>query len=180
MKALNIKSIGVAYGIKTMKVMVRNARLEDALGIHNAHMHSIQTLCAKDYAPEQIEAWGGRPFVEAQRVAAIQNHDVWVVELEGKIEGYGHLRIYDHEGVMMGHIMALYLTPKVVGKNLGREICDLMVEEARRRNVKRINLESTLTSHGFYEKMGFCDGGDLIQVTLAGTCLACHPMYMDL
>jgi hypothetical protein len=85
--------------------MIRRARVDDAKGIHEAHMQSIQTLCSMDHSPEEIKAWGGRPFNEAQRIAAIQNQHVWVVETDSKIEGYGHLRIYEKDGEKLAHVM---------------------------------------------------------------------------
>lgn len=73
-----------------MMAIIRRARLEDARGIHEAHMRSIQQICSKDHSPEEIRAWGGRPFQEVMRRYAISNHHVWVIEENEAICGYGH------------------------------------------------------------------------------------------
>ena len=160
--------------------MIRKARPEDAKGIHEAHMHSIQTICSKDHTPEEIRAWGGRPLNESQRIQAIQNQHVWVVELDQKIEGYGQLRIYEKEGVKLAHVMGLYLTPKALGQKFGKSIFNLMLSEAKSQGVEKIGLESTLTSHEFYKKMGFSDAGAQMTVEIAGTPVRCIPMVQKI
>lgn len=72
---------------------VRRARPEDARGIHEAHMRSIREVCSQDHTEEEIRGWGFRPYREDQRINAIVNQHVWVVENSGKIEGYGHLSL---------------------------------------------------------------------------------------
>lgn len=160
--------------------MIRKARPEDARSIHEAHMLSIQTICSKDHSPEEIKAWGGRPFNEAQRANAIQNHFVWVVELDNKIEGYGHLHIYEKNNQQAAHIMGLYLTQKAKGKKLGQQMFHLMLIEAKLRGIKKISLESTLTAHGFYKKMGFSESDALKTIDINGTPIRCIPMILDL
>lgn len=156
--------------------MIRKAKPEDAMAIHEAHMLSIQTVCSKDHSTEEINAWGRRPFNEAQRVSAIQNQTVWVVELDNKIEGYGHLRVYEKDGQKLAHVMGLYLTQKALGKNFGQQMFSLMLAEAKLQGAERINLESTLTAHGFYKKMGFVDSGPQMTVEIGGTPIRCIPM----
>lgn len=59
---------------------IRRARHGDEEGIHNAHMKSINEVCAKDYKPEQTAAWGGRDFNFEQKRKLIDTQYVWVVE----------------------------------------------------------------------------------------------------
>ncbi|MGZ3775051.1 MAG: GNAT family N-acetyltransferase [Pseudobdellovibrionaceae bacterium] len=160
--------------------MIRRAKLEDAKAIHEAHMLSIQTICSKQHSPEEIRAWGERPFKEDQRIEAIQNQHVWVVELNEKIEGYGHLRIYEKDGSKLAHIMGLYFTPKAIGMKFGRVLFEMMLNVAKENCATKLSLDSTLTAHGFYKKMGFKEDGGLITVEIAGTPIRCIPMSMKL
>ncbi len=116
--------------------MIRKAKSEDAKSIHDAHMLSIQTICSKDHTPKEINAWGGRPFNEDKRVSAIQNQNVWVVELDNRIEGYGHLRIYEKDGQRLAHVMGLYLTQKALGKKFGEQMFSQMLNEAKLQNFR--------------------------------------------
>ncbi|WP_413584379.1 GNAT family N-acetyltransferase [Bdellovibrio sp. HCB274] len=159
---------------------IRRARLEDAAGIHEAHMQSIREVCSKDHSPEEIQGWGNRPFNEENRHNAIKNHCLWVVESDDKIEGYGHLQIYERDGVSLAHVHGLYLTPKALSKNNGRKLVSKMIEEASKAAVVTIKLEATLTAHSFYQKMGFADSAPMKTVEIGGSKVSCYPMTMEL
>ncbi|MBK9324409.1 MAG: GNAT family N-acetyltransferase [Bdellovibrionaceae bacterium] len=159
---------------------VRKAIPQDAESIHRAHMKSIQEICSKDHSPQEIQAWGHRPYREDQRVGSVKNDLVWVVENNGSIEGYGHLKIFEKDGLKRGQIFGLYLTPEVVGKSLGKAIVDLMMEEIKSAKVKQVSLEATITAQNFYRKVGFVDAGPETTVEISGTPIRCYPMKMEL
>lgn len=162
------------------KPIVRKATIQDAEGIHLAHMKSIQQICSKDHSEEEIKAWGHRPYREDQRINAIKNDLVWVVDDNGSIEGYGHLKIFEKEGVRLGHIFGLYLTPQVAGNSLGRAIVDKMMEEINFSKAMQITLESTITAKEFYKKIGFVPNGSELTVEINGTQIRCYPMMKRL
>ena len=160
--------------------MIRRAKPEDAFGIHEAHMRSIREVCSKDHSLEEISGWGNRPYREDQRLNAIKNQFVWVVDNSGKIEGYGHLALNSENGRVRGHVMGLYLVPEAGGKGFGVAIAREMIAEAKRQNAYEINLESTLTAHSFYKKMGFADSGEQATIELGGSKIRYIPMKIVL
>jgi putative acetyltransferase len=160
--------------------IVRRAKPEDALGIHEAHMRSIREVCANDYSEDAIRGWGNRPYREDHRVNAINNQYVWVVDNDGKIEGFGHFMVIPDNGRNRGHLMGLYLAPEANGKGLGGIIVREMLVEARKQSVFEINLESSLTAHSFYQKMGFKDSGVQAEMDVNGSKVAYIPMKMVL
>jgi FMN phosphatase YigB (HAD superfamily)/N-acetylglutamate synthase-like GNAT family acetyltransferase len=168
------------FEISFTKAIVRRAKIEDAESIHHAHMKSIQEVCSKDHSTKEIQAWGHRSYREDQRVSAIKNDLVWVVEEKGSIQGYGHLKIFEKDGLKCGHIYGLYLTPQVLGKSLGKTIVDMMMQEIVVSNVKQVTLESTITAQEFYRKMGFVNNGPEITIEISGTPIRCYPMKMEL
>jgi GNAT superfamily N-acetyltransferase len=158
--------------------LVRRARREDSKGIHEAHMRSILEICSKHHTKEEVAAWGGRPYREDQRHHAINNHLVWVAEQDEDIKGFGHFIIKEKDDQIHGHVLGLYLTPEVTGQGIGKKIFQLMLREAKCANVKSISLESTLTAHEFYKKLGFNDRGEEIKVEIGGVGIRCFPMDM--
>jgi len=160
--------------------IVRRAKTEDAQGIHEAHMRSIQEVCSKDHTQQEISGWGHRPFNEAHRTNSINKHLVWVVENEGKIEGYGQLGLFSEEGKILGSLMGLYLAPEALGFGLGAEIVRAMIAEAKSRGAFAVGLESTLTAHGFYQKMGFVDAGPQATAEIGGSMVRYIPMKLTL
>ncbi len=161
-----------------MSKHIRKAKPEDAQGIHEAHMRSIREVCSKDHSSEEIQGWGNRPFREQDRINAINNHWVWVIDISGKIEGFGHFSLITKDENLYGHIMGLYLAPEALGKGYGVKIVQMMIAEAKEKNVKEINLESTLTALRFYQKMGFKKSGDQGTIELGGSKVRYIPMKM--
>jgi len=168
------------WGRSFTDLLIRRAVPSDAEAIHRAHMTSIQEVCAKDYSPEEIRAWGHRPFDEKKRLSAIKSDLVLVVEKSGSIEGYGHIRVLEKEGVRLAHLFGLYLTPNIIGQNLGHALVDVMIEEAKAQKVKAVSLESTITAREFYRKMGFSEVGPETTVQVNGVPIRCYQMTMPL
>ncbi len=165
--------------MNSAKPTVRKAKPGDALGIHEAHMRSIREVCSKDHSLLEIQGWGNRPYREDQRINAIKNQFIWVIDNCGKIEGYGHLNFISEGSRTRGHIMGLYLVPEACGKGLGLTIANEIIAEAKKQNAFEINLESTLTAHAFYKKLGFLDSGDEATIELGGSKVRYIPMKLE-
>lgn len=100
----------------------------------------------------------------------------------GEIEGYGLLWFFPEESEHRdkADLGGLYLTSKVLGKGLGKEIVFYMVEIAKIRGVKEIILSSTTTSKNFYESQGFHQYDEDDVTMIGGVPVEGHPMKMDL
>jgi ribosomal-protein-alanine N-acetyltransferase len=157
---------------------VRRARFGDEEGIHEAHMRSIKEVCSKDYREDQIAAWAGRKFSADGRKKSILEHDQWVVEKNGKIEGYGHLVLNHKES--SAEVYGLYFTPEVQGQGFGREMFSYMKELCQLEGIKGLKLSSTVTSKKFYEKVGFRQFGADDQTIINGVPIEGHPMKLTL
>jgi len=135
---------------------IRRADIADAENIHKAHMRSIQEVCAKDYSAEEIKAWGQREFNPIHRINNIENDYVWVVSSDdGEIYGYGHFKINKSADGISGYVHGLYFCPECIGLGLGKELMQEIFLIAKKSGLKEIQLDATLTSFKFYQKMGF-------------------------
>lgn len=161
-------------------VRVRRAMIKDAEGIHNAHMTSIQRVCSKDHSQEEIAVWGHRPFNKAQREFSIKNDLVLVAEKNSRIEGYGHIRLFEKDNFKQAHIFGLYLTPAVLGMSVGQTMIETMLEQCRYHGVDKVTLESTITAQSFYKKMGFEEDGSEMTVEISGQPIRCYPMKLKI
>ncbi|MBS1958916.1 MAG: GNAT family N-acetyltransferase [Bdellovibrionales bacterium] len=196
------------------ELVIRRARVEDARAIHEVHMRSIREVCSKDHTLAEIQAWGGREFDEAQRIDAIKNDYVWVVEREEAfnhedypeseiqnatpginmdslahrkpslklIVGFARLDIRPRPKdnlqpvVRRARIMALYLGSEVLRKGVGRELVERMEEVVRDERIDKITLESTISAHKFYKRMGFIDSGPMTTIEINSERIRCFPM----
>lgn len=157
---------------------IRKATPADALKIHEAHMRSIQEVCSIDHSENEIKAWGYRPFYEDQRIHAINEQFVYVVEIEDQIEGFLHFNILENK--TDAYIYGLYLTKKSNGFGLGTKMMNIVFDKCEQNNIHKINLHSTITAHNFYLKMGFADTAPMTTVLINQTPIRCIPMSKNL
>ena len=100
-----------------------------------------------------------------------QHHQV--VELDGKIEGFCHSTVHEDQ---TGEILGLYLTPKVTGLGVGKEIVRQALEYIQESKPKKIIVESTITAKGFYEKQGFKVTNEILDHEIRGEIIQCFRM----
>ncbi len=157
--------------------IIRIGRPGDEAGIHEAHMRSIREICVKDHGEEEIKGWGFRTLGTRWQEPLKTGH-VWVIELENIIQGYGYIRIFEEDGIAKAHLHGLYITPEVLRKGLGLKLAKLMIAKAKESGAKSISLESSLTAHEFYKKLGFLDTGPLQHSVIAEYPVSNYPMIM--
>jgi GNAT superfamily N-acetyltransferase len=157
--------------------MIRKATQADRPAIHEAHMRSIREVCVHDHGVDEIRGWGHRPLGE-RWIQAIDDQLLWVVEHEGFIAGLANIKF--SEPKKTAHIQSLYLTPEVLGKGYGKKLLDLMLVRAREAQIEKIRLDSTITAHKFYKKMGFRDCGPMSRSPIGGSPVTSFPMEMVL
>jgi HAD superfamily hydrolase (TIGR01509 family) len=156
--------------------VIRRARPDDACGIHMAHMRSILETCAKDYSEEQISAWGRRRYNAEERLRTIQEDLIWVVEFKNVIHGYGHVAVSKGTGGRCVDIDALYLTPDVAGRGIGRTLMTAMEAAARNLGSCEIELLSTRSALSFYKRIGYEQVGSETQVRIGGVPIPCFVL----
>ena len=163
-------------------LLIRRAAAGDAEGMLKAHHVSVREIASKDYTKEQIDAWAGRPLDDetlAGLESQIRTDFLWVIEQDGRIEGYVHLRT-PMETAPAAYLHALYLTPAVAGKGLARRLMQLAEQEAGRRGYPSIELHASKTAIGFYAALGFRREGQPLLHNVKGQALPCFPMVKDL
>jgi peptidase E/GNAT superfamily N-acetyltransferase len=162
--------------------VIRRASLDDAPAIHAAHHRSVREIAVRDYTPEQIAAWSSKPYAGevAESLAwQIREESVWVVEWQGIVHGYTHLRFPpDIPGA--GYLHALYLTPEVAGRGLARRLMALAEAATRGVGRGRLTLHSSKTALRFYEAIGYRAVAPAQAHVIQGIALPCVPMAKDL
>lgn len=156
---------------------IRTAKLEDREKIHAAHMRSIREICIQEHGAEEVQHWGNRPLGN-RWIDSIKNDFVWVIERNQKIYGHAYIRIFKDGESMKAHIHGLYVTPEILNKGFGFKLATKMIDQAKALNVKEISLESTLTAHKFYQRLGFQDTGPLNTMKVGKQSIRYIPMKM--
>lgn len=80
----------------------------------------------------------------------------------------------------LSYILGLHLTPKVVGKSLGKIVIDLIMEKIMLRKVSQVSPESTTTARDLYRKVSFVEQSPEKAIEINGTPIRCYPMKLEL
>lgn len=131
-----------------MAITVRLARREDRDEIFRVHRDSVQSLCAADYSPEQIELWlkGRDPSMYLE---AIARAELWVAVSEDVMLG-----LVEVDG---SEVTKLFVSGAGAGSGVGRALMTVAIEHLRARGETCVHLESTTTARGFYQRLGFVE-----------------------
>jgi putative acetyltransferase len=130
----------------TEKLSIRKAVPADAAPIHELHLRSVRQLCRPAYSPELIEVWL-KPRRPEGYLPGIHRGEMYVVEIEGRMVGFGH--------AVPGEILATFVEPEFAGQGIGKVLLEHGIKLASVGNPSAIRLESTLNARPFYEKFGF-------------------------
>ena len=77
---------------------------------------------------------------------AIENNEMFVVERDGRILGFGHS--------LPGEIVGIFVATEYKGTWVGKVLFKKALEIASKRT-ERVKLEATLNAVSFYEQFGF-------------------------
>lgn len=136
--------------------LIRSAKLNDCLGMANAHVNSwketYKGIIDQSYLEglsihERLLMW--KKILSAQR----KNQFQFVVEAEERVVGFASCG-FDEQNI--GEIHAIYLLQKYQGLGVGKKLFLSAMDELKKNKVKAIHLwvlqdNKTL---GFYQNMG--------------------------
>ena len=129
-----------------MNIHIRTYTSKDCLLLAQLFYDTVHTVNARDYTPEQLQAWApGLPDLE-QWDRSFLEHTTFVVEAEGVIAGFG-----DIDGT--GYLDRLYVPRDYQKKGIGRALCDALERAAG--EAERIVTHASLTAKPFFLRRGY-------------------------
>ena len=156
--------------------LIRYAKEKDTRHIWEAHQASIKTFCSKDYTNEEIKGWTSFPYSHEHWTKTMNKDVVLVLELNGQVEGFGHLRL----DPSVAEVEGLYFSPAAKGRGLGKTFLQTLEKIAWEKGYRKMILKSTRTSLGFYQKCGFSRVGDSHFVQTRGVSIELFLMQKKL
>ena len=124
---------------------LREYRSGDLREIADLFYQTVHTVNARDYTPEQLDAWAdGNPDLEAWD-ASFQAHETLVAEEDGKIVGFGDLD-------RSGYLDRLYVHREHQGRGIASLLCSRL-EELPEGDV--VTVHASVTAKPFFEKRGY-------------------------
>ncbi|MFC5479633.1 GNAT family N-acetyltransferase [Massilia suwonensis] len=112
---------------------------------------SVRGLAARDYTPEQIEAWSPlEPGTEmrAQWIERIRSNRPWVVEVDGCLAAFADLQ-------PSGYIDQFFVASGFAGRGIGTALMRHLHEVARAQGIATLRAHVSLTAQPFFRGFGF-------------------------
>jgi GNAT superfamily N-acetyltransferase len=132
--------------MSSSNTVIRPARIEDAVQLHELHTVSVRALCSGHYSADVIEAWLLNRSPSGY-LRPIERGVLFVAERNGRVVGFGE--------VAPGTVIAVYVHPTEVLQGIGSAILRHAVAVARKGHDGPVRLEATLNARDFYERAGF-------------------------
>jgi putative acetyltransferase len=130
------------------QVSVRPYRRADVPAIARLYYETVHTVNARDYSPDQIQAWAPRIEDDAFWLRRFRPYTVFVANVDGQVAGFTELG-------RDGAIDCFYVHHRWQGRGVGRALMARLLAEARRRRVGQLSADVSITARAFFERMGF-------------------------
>lgn len=125
-------------------MFIREYRPSDCRELAELFYHTVHTVNAKDYSPEQLDAWAAGQVDLEQWDRSLQEHFCLVAVEDNIIVGFGDMD-------STGYLNRLYVHSKYQGKGVATTLCDRL-EAAVPENLVT---HASITARPFFEKRGY-------------------------
>jgi putative acetyltransferase len=129
-----------------MKATYKLAVLGDAKRLFEIRQKSIIALAPKGMSLAQAEIWAARLTVAGME-RKIRELEIWIVELNDVVAGWGAIRGDRLEG--------LYMDPEFVGRGIGTELLGVLEGLMRERGIVAVLAEASSNAEEFYFRRGY-------------------------
>lgn len=132
-------------------MLIRPCAPGEELALLAIFRSSVHGLAARDYTPEQIEAWAPPepdPALRAQWIERIRTNRPWVVEVDGRLAGFADLQ-------PSGYIDQFFVDAGFAGRGIGAALMRHLLEAARAQGITTLSAHVSLTAQPFFRGFGF-------------------------
>ena len=134
----------------TATLAVRPWQPSDAGVLSALYEASVRSLGARDYSPEQVEAWASLAPSAAGLADRMRDGRIRLVAVAGGGLVAGFLDVEPD-----GHIDLLYVAPEVAGQGVARALLETAEALAPTGGAARLYAEASETARPVFERLGF-------------------------
>ena len=125
-------------------MMLRKYQSSDCKEIAELFYHTVHTVNAKDYTPEQLHVWATGQVDLNQWDQSFQAHYAMAAVENGILVGFGDID-------STGYLDRLYVHADYQGRGIATALCDQLEQMVS----GRITTHASLTAKPFFEKRGY-------------------------
>ena len=124
---------------------LREYRHGDCAGLAALFYDTVHSVNARDYTPEQLNAWATGKMDLAAWDASLSANRCLVAEEDGLIVGFGDIS-------PDGYLDRLFVHSGFQGRGIATAICDELEGGV---SASRLTVEASITARPFFEKRGY-------------------------
>lgn len=128
---------------------IRQARLTDAENILALHADTLKRVNAKDYRPEQINAWLAMQRLDRVQKLITNGHATVAVDDDDHLLGFATRRGNEIHG--------MYVDADRLGRGIAGALFARVEADAKEEGCTQLVAEASVTAVVFYRKMGFAE-----------------------
>ena len=129
-----------------MKAVHRLATLGDARRLFELRRKSILALAPKGMSVAHAEIWAANLTVAGMK-GKIREMEIWIVELNDTVVGWGAVRGDQLEG--------LYTDPEFAGQGIATELLGMLEGLMRERGLPAVRAQASSNAEEFYLRRGY-------------------------
>lgn len=129
-------------------MIIRKATITDAGSIADLFYDTVTNVNTRDYTPEQIAAWSGRPDKEGRFAAKISEQYFIVAEDEGGLTGFASL-------TTDGYLDFMFVHKDKQGRGIATTLYRDIERQALSLGLAQITADVSITARPFFLRRGF-------------------------
>lgn len=131
------------------RITIKPYNIANASFLAAIYFHTIHNINAKDYSPEQVNAWAPISSLETEGwIKKWQKVPPIIAFLDHQIVGFAEFE-------ENGHVDCFYCHHEYQGCGIGSTLMKAIEDKARENNINRIFAEVSITARPFFESKGF-------------------------
>ncbi len=129
-------------------IVLRPYEPADAPALLALFRETVRTVNARDYSPEQVNAWASDEIDPSAWEDRFAGKFVVVAEDAGRPAGFADLE-------PDGHVDRFFVAADRQRRGVGLALMNALIDEARRAGHARLTVEASVTARPFFEAQGF-------------------------
>lgn len=129
-------------------MQIRNYRPADLDAMIDVFQRAVHETAARDYTPEEIEAWAPEAPDRVMWQKRLGSGQVWVCEDGGRVAGFTRVE-------PDGYLDLMFVHPDIQGQGVAALLFNRILIWAKAQKIRTLFTESTRSGRGFFERCGF-------------------------
>ncbi len=139
--------------------------IDTLMEIRLTMLRQVNGMADSDTFSEELTEHSRRYFQEGDQTTALALEDGKPVAC-ASISYIEIMPTFDHPTGRRAHLMNVYTDPAFRRRGIAQELCELLIEDAKKKGATEISLDATESGRPLYEALGFKASSECMVMTI--------------